>query len=52
MAAKEFNRHHQNSLGEDHEKAEYAWHDRWRYAFMRGSCVDALVTNEGGAVVS
>jgi hypothetical protein len=38
-------------MEEDHEKAEYAWHDRWRCAFMRGSCFDALViTDEGGAV--
>jgi hypothetical protein len=40
------------SSGGKHEKAEHVWHDRWRYAFMRGSCFDALVTNEGGVVVA
>jgi hypothetical protein len=40
------------SSGGKHEKAEHAWRDRWRYAFMRGSCFDALVTNERGAFVS
>jgi hypothetical protein len=40
------------SSGGKHEKAEYAWHDHWRYAFMRGSCFDAFVTDEGGAAVS
>ena len=40
------------SSGGKHEKAEYAWHDHWRYAFMRGSCFDAFVTDEGVAAVS
>jgi hypothetical protein len=35
-----------------HEKAEHAWHDHWRYAFVRGSCFDAFVTNQRDAAVS
>jgi hypothetical protein len=38
-------------MEEDHEKAEYAWHDHWRRAFVRSSYFVALVTSEGvGAV--
>jgi hypothetical protein len=40
------------TMEEDHEKAEHAWHDHWRYAFVRGSCLVALATSAGLAVVS
>jgi hypothetical protein len=39
-------------MEEDREKAEYAMHDHWRCAFVRGSCLAALATSAGLAVVS
>jgi hypothetical protein len=35
-----------------HEKAEYAWHDGRRRAFVRSSCFVALVASERVARVS
>jgi hypothetical protein len=40
------------AMEEDHEKGEYAMHDHWRCAFVRGSCLVALATSAGLAVVS